>query len=61
MYHCEGKNQAQKNSIRISQMLLLKWHVLFFYKNGSRMETITKLHMVIWHLPFIMAPKIFTF
>jgi hypothetical protein len=30
-YHCEGKNQARKTSICISQVLLLEWHMIFFF------------------------------
>jgi hypothetical protein len=31
MYHCEGKNQARKTSIRISQVLLLEWHIFILF------------------------------
>jgi hypothetical protein len=34
-YHREGKNQARKTSIRISQVLLLEWHMIYFFKRES--------------------------
>jgi hypothetical protein len=33
----------------------------FFFLKESRMETLTRLHMVFLHLPIIMAPQNFTF
>ena len=32
IYHRESKNQAQKTSICISQVLLLEWYMILFFK-----------------------------